>query len=83
MELWRHVEEEYIRDIYGRCDLEETCNEGYMDSCNLWEDNYFQPLFYHITRPYVENIVVGSQEPTNFKLAYSPVVGCYVDDFFI
>jgi hypothetical protein len=33
-----------------------------MDSCHLWEDNYFQLLFDDHTPPDEVNIIEGSQE---------------------
>jgi hypothetical protein len=58
MEIWSDIEDEYTSDIcYGWYDLEKACEEWYMDSCNLWENNYFQLLFDDSTPPYVENIV--------------------------
>jgi hypothetical protein len=48
-----------------------------MDSCHLWDDNYFHLLFDDSTPPYVENIMEGNQElvmTTSVQLAYSTVV---------
>jgi hypothetical protein len=76
------INEEYNQERYAWYDLEDDCDDWYMDSCHFWDDNYFHLLFDDSTPPYVENIMEGSQElvmTTNFQLAYSLVVVCYVD----
>jgi hypothetical protein len=78
------IQGESTGDIHSRYDLEDACGDWYMYNCNFWENNYFELLFDESTPPYVENIVVGSQEPimtTNLKLSYSLVVVWYVDYF--
>ena len=72
-ELGRHIEEEYTRDIFGWWDLEEACDEWYINNCDKWEDNYFQLFFDYHTPPSKVNIMEGSQKQvmtTNFQSVY-------------
>jgi hypothetical protein len=63
LELRIHVKKEYTKGIDAYYGLEDDCNDQYMDSCHLWEDNCFHLLFNDYTPPCVENIIEGNQEP--------------------
>ena len=36
----------YNQEIYAWYDLEDGCEDWYMDICNFWDDNYLHILFY-------------------------------------
>jgi hypothetical protein len=74
--LWKNIKEEYQRERWAWCDLEEACEEWYMDSCHLWEDNYLCFLFYAQAPSYDDQVIKGTHEkvvPTNFQ--YDPSTG--------
>jgi hypothetical protein len=74
MEDIRHV---YNQEVYAWYDFQDDCDDWYMDSCYLWDDNHFHILFDDSTPLSVENINVTNQELvmiTNVHIAYSIVV---------
>ena len=69
------IRDEYNQEIYAWYDFEANCDDWYMDSCHLWDDNHFPILFDDSTPPSVENINVPHQElVTSVQSAYSTVV---------
>jgi hypothetical protein len=77
------VMDEYNQEAYAWYDFEADCDDWYMDSCHLWDDNHFHLLFDDSTPPHVEHILESKQEPSMHILLqfyYSPVV---VDDFLV
>jgi hypothetical protein len=52
------IRDECNQKIYSWYDLEANCDDWYMDSCHLWDDNHFHILFDDSTPPFVENINV-------------------------
>ena len=63
------------QEIYAWYDLEDDCDDLYMDSCHLWDDNHFHILFDDSTPPFVEHINVTHHElVTNVRSTYSTVV---------
>jgi hypothetical protein len=51
-----NIRDAYNQEVYAWYDFEAECVDWYMDSCHLWDDNYFHILYNHSTPPYVENI---------------------------
>jgi hypothetical protein len=69
------IRDEYNQEIYVWYDFEADCDDWYMDSCHLWDDNHFHILFDDSTPPSVENINVSHQElVTSIQPAYSTMV---------
>jgi hypothetical protein len=60
--LMAHIMNEYHQEVYGWYDLEDDCDDWYMDSCHLWNENHFHILFDDYNLPLVENINVTHQE---------------------
>jgi hypothetical protein len=56
--LMEDIGDEYNQEVYAWCDFEANCDDWYMDSCHLWDDNHFHILFNDATPPFVENINV-------------------------
>lgn len=54
--------EEYNRERYSWYDLEDVCDDWYMDICHFWSDNYFHLLFDDSIPPYEDNIMEESQD---------------------
>jgi hypothetical protein len=77
------IMDEYNQEAYAWYDFEADCDDWYMDSCHLWDDNHFHILFDDSTPPHVEPILESKQEPSLHILLqfyYSPVV---VDEFLV
>jgi hypothetical protein len=75
--LMADIRDDYNQEIYAWFDFEVDCDDWYMDSCHLWDDNHFHILFDDSTPPFVENINVPHQELvmiTNIHPAYSTMV---------
>jgi hypothetical protein len=53
---------EYHQEVYAWYDLEDDCDDWYMDSCHFWDDNHFHILFDDSNPPSVENINVTHQD---------------------
>jgi hypothetical protein len=69
------IKDEYNQEIYVWYDFEDDCDDWYIDSFHLWDDNHFHILFDDSTPPSVENINVPHQElVTSIRSAYSIVV---------
>ena len=69
------IRDEYNQEIYAWYDFEDDCDDWYMDSFHLWDDNHFYILFDDSTPPSVENINVSHQElVTNVQSTYSTMV---------
>jgi hypothetical protein len=56
--LMADIMNEYHQEVYAWYDLEDDCDDWYMDSCHFWDDNHFHLLFDDSTPPSVENINV-------------------------
>jgi hypothetical protein len=72
--LMADIRDEYNQEIYAWYDFEADCDDWYMDSCHLWDDNHFHLLFDDSTPPSVEHINVTHQELvmiTSVQLALS------------
>jgi hypothetical protein len=52
--LMADIMDEYNQEIYSWYDFEADCDDWYMDSCHLWDDNHFHILFDDSNPPYVE-----------------------------
>jgi hypothetical protein len=71
------IRDEYNQEVYDWYDFEADCDDWYMDSFHLWDDNHFHILFDESTPPFVEKINVTNQEPvmiTSVNPAYSTMV---------
>jgi hypothetical protein len=67
----------YHQEVYAWYDLEDDCDDWYMDSCHFWDDNHFQILFDDSSPPSVKNINVTHQELvmiTSVQSTYSTTV---------
>jgi len=40
-----NIMDEYHQEVYAWYALEDDCDDWYMDSCHLWDDNHFYILF--------------------------------------
>jgi hypothetical protein len=72
-----NIMNEYHQEVYAWYDLEDDCDDWYMDSCHFWDDNHFHLLFDDSTPPSVEHINVTHQELvmiTSVQPAYSTMV---------
>jgi hypothetical protein len=65
--LMADIRDEYNQDIYVRYDFEDDCDDWYMDSCHLWDDNHFHILFDDSTPSYVEDINVSHLRGIRYK----------------
>jgi hypothetical protein len=73
--LMEGLRDEYNQEIYAWYDFKADCDDWYMDSCHLWDDNHFHILFDDSTPSSVENINVPHHElVTNVHSTYSIVV---------
>jgi hypothetical protein len=75
--LMEDIMNEYHQEVYAWYDLEDDCDDWYMDSCHFWDDNHFHLLFDDSTPPSVENINVTHQELvmiTSVQPAYSTMI---------
>jgi hypothetical protein len=48
-----NIMNEYHQEVYAWYDLEDDCDDWYMDSCHFWDDNHFHILFDDSTPPSV------------------------------
>jgi hypothetical protein len=60
--LWQSIMNEYHQEVYAWYDLEDNCDDWYMDSCHFWDDNHFHILFDDSNPLSVEKINVTHQE---------------------
>ena len=60
--LMQGLMNKYNQERYAWYDFEDDCDDWYMDSCHLWNDNHFHILFDDSTPPSVEKINVSHQE---------------------
>jgi hypothetical protein len=68
---------EYHQEFYVWYDLEDDCDDWYMDSFHFWDDNHFHILFDDSTPPSVEKINVTHHEIfiiTSVQPAYSTMI---------
>jgi hypothetical protein len=75
------IRDEYNQEASTWYDFEAECDNWYMDSCHLWDDNHFHILFDDSTPPHVKFILESKHDPYLHILLhfyYSLVV---VDDF--
>jgi len=74
--------DEYHQEVYASYDLEDDCDDWFMDSCHLWDDNPLHLLFDDSPSPHVEHIMERSPTPSMHTIfQYSPVLVCYSADF--
>jgi hypothetical protein len=64
MHSMQDIMDEYNQEEYVWYDFEADCDDWYMDSCHLWDDNHFHLLFDDSTPPHVECIFESTQEPS-------------------
>jgi hypothetical protein len=72
-----NIMNEYHQEMYAWYDLEDDCDDWYMDNCHFWDDNHFHILFDDSTPPSVDNMNVTHQELfiiTSFQLAYFTMI---------
>jgi hypothetical protein len=80
--LMADIMNEYHQEVYARYDLDDDCDDWYMDSCHFWDDNHFHLLFDESPSPHVEYIMESSPTPSMHTIfQYSPVLVCYSNDF--
>jgi hypothetical protein len=80
--LMVEIGDEYNQKMYAWYDFEADCDDWYMDSCHLWDDNSFHILFDESTPPSVENINVPHKELVmiiSVQPAYSTMVFFLLD----
>jgi hypothetical protein len=56
------IMDKYNQEIYIWYDFDADCDDWYMDSCHLWDDNHFHILFDDSTPPYGHKINFTHQE---------------------
>jgi hypothetical protein len=71
-----YITSEYNKKSYAWYDFEADCDDWYMDSCHLWDENHFHILFNESTSPSGEHILERRQESsvhTFIQFSYSPM----------
>ena len=72
------LNDEYNQEIYAWYDFEADCDDWYMDSCHLWDDNHFHILFDNSNPLSVESINVTNRESDYYQhpscIFYSDII---------